>query len=664
MLYYNEPAFQQCARECTSDAVAPSYVPNVLGALLLLLWSGTFSGLTLGLLTLSLEGLEILVSSGSGDEQRWARKIMPLRRRGNLLLCTLLLGNTLVNAMIAIITADMTSGLVGGLISTAMIVIFGEIIPQAVCSRHGLRIGAASTWLVRPLILLFLPVTWPVSKVLDYTLGTEMRTYYNRLQLDKLLEIQMEDQAITMQDQRILSSALTFGAKHADGIMTPIKDVFMISVTDVLDFDRLKAIYTSGYTRIPVYHNRTDTIVGIIFTKDLILLDPNDEIPVASILPFCSRAVNAAPRSTLLPKLLSEMQASHSHLYFVTDGLANFKRRLPRVEKVVGIVTMEDLLEELIRVEIIDDSDVVTDNISKKKVAAAQRRVQRRLEFFEMLQRRDEMLLMDRQGNARATADEVRALVSFLSSQIAIFRPPAMSSAALRRLVLRCSVCSIEQEELDAGRYVYVRGVPASFACLLLHGRLQIRAGNEGFASEMGPWTPIAMQALTDVSYKPDFTARVECGAPPIARLPNPAPNPPPTAPFPPPPFPQPRQVRLANTHHLPIRPCRRHRPGGASARPSVPQRLPPRGGSLRPGRSPGRSPGCALRLSARLWRPGGRGRLADLRRVRRPPAHPRCPRPRECGQLAAQRRRRDLDGDPAAAARGPARDGDRPGAR
>ena len=85
MLYYNEPAFQQCARACTSDAVAPSYVPNVLGALLLLLWSGTFSGLTLGLLTLSLEGLEILVSSGSGDEQRWARKLMPLRRRGNLL---------------------------------------------------------------------------------------------------------------------------------------------------------------------------------------------------------------------------------------------------------------------------------------------------------------------------------------------------------------------------------------------------------------------------------------------------------------------------------------------------------------------------------------------------------------------------------------------------
>ena len=61
--------------------------------------------------------------------------------------------------------------------------------------------------------------------------------------------------------------------------------------------------------------------MGIVFTKDLILVDPNDEIPVASILPFCSRALNAAPRGTSLEKLLEHMQASRSHLYFVTDTI-------------------------------------------------------------------------------------------------------------------------------------------------------------------------------------------------------------------------------------------------------------------------------------------------------------------------------------------------------
>ena len=114
-------------------------------------------------------------------------------------------------------------------------------------------------------------------------------------------------------------------------------------------------------------------------------------------------------------------------------------------------------------------------------------------------------------GGERPTADEVRALTSYLSNNVAAFRPPNMSSAMLRRLLLRCSVSSISPEEVQQGRYVYVRGVPAAFCCLLLHGRLQIRAGNEGFTSELGPWTTLAMQALTDVHYVPDFTARVEC---------------------------------------------------------------------------------------------------------------------------------------------------------
>ena len=82
----------------------------------------------------------------------------------------------------------------------------GEIVPQAVCARHGLRIGAASVFIVKPLILLMLPVTWPIAKVLDYVLGHELGNVYNRMQLDKLLEMHTADQAISRDDQRLLSS--------------------------------------------------------------------------------------------------------------------------------------------------------------------------------------------------------------------------------------------------------------------------------------------------------------------------------------------------------------------------------------------------------------------------------------------------------------------------
>ena len=203
----------------------------------------------------------------------------------------------------------------------------------------------------------------------------------------------------------------------------------MISVTDNLDFDKLKDIYTSGYTRIPVYHNRKDCIVGIVFTKDLILVDPSDEIPVASILPFCSRSLYAAPKGTSLEKLLAEMQASRSHLYFVTEAPgAQVGRRLARVERVLGIVTMEDLIETLISIEIIDETDEVEDldgggthqhsHISWRKI---KQNAERRLEFFEMIQRRDEMLANgpsaqgagpNFMGGERPTPQEVRALAS------------------------------------------------------------------------------------------------------------------------------------------------------------------------------------------------------------------------------------------------------------
>jgi hypothetical protein len=176
-------------------------------------------------------------------------------------------------------------------------------------------------------------------------------------------------------------------------------------------------------------------------------------------------------------------------------------------------------------------------------------RSQRRIEFFEMLQKR-ELLITDRMlsdnshiGGERPTADEVlcprlthcppsrfmlcavpadgvarcalqvRALTSFLTNNVANFRPPNMSYPLLRKLLQRCSIASVTPEQLATGRYVYVRGVPASFCCLVLHGRLQIRAGNEGFTTEIGAWTVLATQALTDVDYIPDFTARVEVAA-------------------------------------------------------------------------------------------------------------------------------------------------------
>ena len=110
-----------------------------------------FSGLNLGLMSLTVEDLNIIIASSDNAQQiQFAKTILPLRRRGNLLLCTLLIGNTLVNVSLAVLTDPIWTYLfgtstVGAVLSLALpsviIVVLGEIVPQSVCSRHALSIG-------------------------------------------------------------------------------------------------------------------------------------------------------------------------------------------------------------------------------------------------------------------------------------------------------------------------------------------------------------------------------------------------------------------------------------------------------------------------------------------------------------------------------------------
>lgn len=158
--------------------------------LLLLFLSGLFSGLNLGLMSLDKTELQIVENCGSEQEKRFAKIIAPVRKKGNFLLCTILLGNVLVNNSLTILLDNISgNGMVAVLGATLAIVVFGEIIPQAVCSRHGLEIGARTIWIVRIVQLLTFPLSFPISKLLDLILGEEMGNTYNRVRLRELLKV-------------------------------------------------------------------------------------------------------------------------------------------------------------------------------------------------------------------------------------------------------------------------------------------------------------------------------------------------------------------------------------------------------------------------------------------------------------------------------------------
>ena len=117
---------------------------------------------------------------------------MGIRKDGNRLLCTLLLGNVAVNALLSIFLSGVTSGLIGFCVSTALIVVFGEILPQAICSRHALKIGELALPIVNVIMVVLAPVSVPLKTVLDKLLGDSVGTIHTKTEMIQYVKLQHE----------------------------------------------------------------------------------------------------------------------------------------------------------------------------------------------------------------------------------------------------------------------------------------------------------------------------------------------------------------------------------------------------------------------------------------------------------------------------------------
>jgi len=343
-------------------ALNPVFI--ILAACLICL-SGIFSGLNLGLMSLAPDDLQIVIEgSPSEKERRDASRIMPLRSRGNLLLCTLLLGNTLVNAAIAVLLADATDGIIGTVLTTGLIMIFGEIIPQSVCSRYALSLGARSVPLVWLFVVACFVVTWPISKVLDYVLGGEVSADYTKGELRALVKMNVEDPkrreecGLTEDDGRILAGALQFKDALVDSAMTPIDSVLALPETSVLDKLTMERILKSGHTRIPVTAEGNDErVVGVLYAKDLVGVGSDHALPLKRVLDAfqAARRVHEIDYRATLGEAFEHCKKCRVHLMVVVDKT---RRDWP----MVGVVTSEDILEELLQEEIVGDDDMLIDD--------------------------------------------------------------------------------------------------------------------------------------------------------------------------------------------------------------------------------------------------------------------------------------------------------------
>jgi len=341
---------------------------DVFMSIFLVLFAGLMSGLTMGLMSLDITNLKIIAKSGSTTQRKHAKKIMPLVRKHHLLLVTLLCANALAMEALPLFLDRLVGPVFAILLSVTLVLLFGEIIPQAVCTRYGLAIGAYLSPLVWVLIILFFPIGYPLSKLLDCLLGHGSGTFYRRAELKELVGIHETtgdsddegEERLTQDEVNIIKGAIDLRNKTVFSAMTPIERVSMLEFEDKLDVKCCERLVQEGHSRWPVYRGNKNNIIGMILVKSLILVDPKDETKVKELQ---LRRMPVVNENMPLYQMLDLFQQGKSHMAVVIDSEDCITSK--------GIITLEDVVEELIGEEIVDETDVFEDVAKQIRVVRA-----------------------------------------------------------------------------------------------------------------------------------------------------------------------------------------------------------------------------------------------------------------------------------------------------
>jgi len=452
-------------------------------ALICVALSALFAGLTLGVLGLDTLSLEVMATSGLEPDRTYAQIVLPLRRSGHHLLCTLLIGNVMMNVLISLLTDALITGIWGFIISTTVIVLLCEIIPQSVCTKYALYIGSRSVLIVNFFQVLLYPFAKPIAVFLDYVVGHDPGQIYDRNMLRKLIAMHAQkhsrESGLTHYDFNLIAGAIDFDQKRIRDVMTTLDHVFMLEISTKLTDDVLSLVWEKGHSRVPVYKEHRSCIVGVLFVKDLIFLDVAEKHSIESLLKFSpsSRKLHFTFEDTPLKTILKDFTSGRSHLALVQKEDAS---QPDSSYPVIGIVTLEDVIEELIRTDIREDAETAG-QFNRMSIARFRYRG-------------------EAQSNLPLDEPQLHAVAGFLLESVEELQH--MEEQVMVAMLRKSTVCSVK-----TGTTLYQRLEPMECLTLILNGRVEIKVGMEGVRAELPSWSVLGVKTL--VSEKPlsDYSA-------------------------------------------------------------------------------------------------------------------------------------------------------------
>lgn len=322
----------------------------IFSILCLLLLSAFFSATETAFTSLN----RIKMKNMANDDVKNAKLVLKLEDQYDKLLSTILIGNNIANIGMTAIATVMFVALLGGslgptastVVMTVAVLIFGEISPKNIAKEHPEGFALFAAPIMRGLMWLFTPLNVLFSlwkKLLGKLFGTQENGSYTEDELITIVEEAQIGGSIGKEQQELITNAIEFDDLEAIDVITPRVDIVAVELgTSVEEIGR--TFKESGLSRLPVYEDDLDNIIGIINQKDFhnYVVGENRELeqyikPVA----YVAESIKAAV-------LLKKMQTKKTHIAIIVDEYGG----------TTGLVTMEDIIEELVG-KIYDEHDAI-----------------------------------------------------------------------------------------------------------------------------------------------------------------------------------------------------------------------------------------------------------------------------------------------------------------
>lgn len=275
-----------------------------------------------------------------------AKRLLPLRKNIHLLLGSILFTNVGFVTASAIVLGDSLNGFVAAAISTFLLVIFGEVFPQAIFSKNALIWTNRFYWLLQAMRIITYPASKPLQLLLDRLFPLQKNALQTRRELGLIISEHLSDKRSELDEDEaeIMRGALQLSEKRVRDIMTDMRHTYWLTPDTELTPAKIDEIKAKGFSRIPVLNTNRSKAYGIMLMKDLVDINFDDHVYTVDDIGL--HPTQLVGSMTALDTMFRKFIKAGSHLIPVEKD-----------DKIVGIVTIEDLIEEILGHEIEDETD-------------------------------------------------------------------------------------------------------------------------------------------------------------------------------------------------------------------------------------------------------------------------------------------------------------------